>query len=202
MQAVAYACTMSASGSHPSLEPSPWIVRFAHLVPREATVLDLACGHGRHARFFAGRGARVLALDRDADALSALAGIRGVDTRVADLEAGGWPLGDECFDAIVVTNYLHRPLFAPMLAALAPDGALLYETFAAGNEAYGRPSNPAFLLERNELVEVLGKRLTIVAFEQGHSSTQGRDAVVQRVAAVGTARAWPPLLRAEAGAAA
>jgi SAM-dependent methyltransferase len=202
MQAVAYACTMSAGGSHPSLEPSPWIVRFAHLVPVDARVLDLACGHGRHARLFAGRGARVLAVDRDADALSALAGIRGVDALVADLEAGGWPLGDARFDAIVVTNYLHRPLFAPMLAALAPDGALLYETFAAGNEAYGRPSNPAFLLERNERAEVLGKRLTIVAFEQGHSSTQGRDAVVQRVAAVGTARAWPPLLRAEAGDAA
>jgi SAM-dependent methyltransferase len=193
---------MSTGGSHPSLEPSPWIARFAHLVPVGARVLDLACGHGRHARLFAGRGARVLAVDRDADALATLAGIPGVQTRVVDLEAGGWPLGDERFDAIVVTNYLHRPLFAPMLAALAPDGALLYETFAAGNEAYGRPSNPAFLLERNELAEVLGKRLTIVAFEQGHSSAQGHDAVVQRVAAVGTSRAWPPLLRAEGGVAA
>jgi SAM-dependent methyltransferase len=193
---------MSRSGSHHSLESSPWVVRFAHLVPVDALVLDLACGHGRHARFFAGRGARVLAIDRDADALSTLAGIRGVETRVADLEAGGWPLGDERFDAIVVTNYLHRPLFAPILTALAPDGALLYETFAAGNEAYGRPSNPAFLLARNELVEVLGKHLTIVAFEQGHSSTQGHDAVVQRVAAVGTARVWPPLLQADAGVAA
>ena len=192
---------MSASASHSVLEPSPWIVRFAHLVPREARVLDLACGHGRHARFFAGRGARVLAVDRDADALSTLAGIRGIETRVADLEARGWPLDDERFDAIVVTNYLHRPLFAPMLAALAPDGTLLYETFAAGNEVYGRPSNPAFLLERNELAEVLGKRVTIVAFEQGHLSAQGHDAVVQRVAAVGTSRAWPPLLRAEGGAA-
>ena len=191
--------TMPETDAHTSVDPSPWVVRFAHLVPREARVLDLACGRGRHARFFAGRGARVLAVDRDADALSTLAGVRGIETRVADLETGEWPLGDERFDAIVVTNYLHRPLFAPMLAALAPDGALLYETFAAGNEAYGRPSNPAFLLERNELAEVLGKRLTIVAFEQGHVSAQGRDAVVQRVAAVGTARAWPPLLRADAG---
>lgn len=189
---------MCSGSGHHSLEPSPWIVRFAHLVPADARVLDLACGHGRHARFFAGRGARVCAVDREADALSTLAGIRGVETRLADLEAGHWPLGDERFDAIVVTNYLHRPLFAPMLAALAADGALLYETFAAGHEAYGRPSNPAYLLERNELAEVLGKRLTIVAFEQGHSNTQGHDAVVQRVAAVGVARAWPPLLRAEA----
>jgi SAM-dependent methyltransferase len=190
---------MSADSSHRSLEPSPWIVRFAHLVPREARVLDLACGHGRHARFFASRGARVLAVDRDAEAMSALAGIRGVEARVADLEAGRWPLEGETFDAIVVVNYLHRPLFAPMLAALAPDGALLYETFATGNEAFGRPSNPAFLLERSELAEVLGKRLTIVAFEQGHVSAQGHDAVVQRVAAVGTARAWPPLLHGDAG---
>jgi SAM-dependent methyltransferase len=202
MQTVAYPCTMPTGGSHPSLEPSPWIARFAHLVASGARVLDLACGHGRHARLFAGRGARVLAVDRDAVALSTLAGIPGIETRVVDLEANGWPLGNERFDAIVVTNYLHRPLFAPMLAALAPAGALLYETFAAGNEAYGRPSNPAFLLERNELAEVLGKRLTIVAFEQGHLSAHGHDAVVQRVAAVGTAHAWPPLLRAEGGDAA
>jgi len=189
---------MSASASHHSLEPSAWIARFAHLVPGDARVLDLACGHGRHARFFAARGAAVLAVDRDADALASLAGIPGVERRAVDLEAGGWPLGGERFDAIVVTNYLHRPLIAPMLAALAADGTLLYETFAAGNEAYGRPSNPAYLLERNELAEILLKRLTIVAFEQGRSSGQGRDAVVQRVAAVGAARAWPPALQADA----
>jgi SAM-dependent methyltransferase len=125
-----------------------------------------------------------------------------VETRVADLESNAWPFGDERFDAIVVTNYLHRPLFSPMFAALAPTGVLLYETFAAGNEAYGRPSNPAFLLERDELAAVLLKRLTIVAFEQGRSSAQGRDAVVQRVAAVGTAHAWPPSLQAAPAAAA
>jgi len=185
---------MSPAGHPHALEPSPWIVRFAHLVPRDARVLDLACGHGRHARFFAGRGARVLAVDRDADALATLEGVPGVETRNLDLEAAGWPLGGERFDAIVVANYLHRPLFSPLLAALAMDGALLYETFAVGNERHGRPSNPAFLLERDELVSVLMKRLTIVAFEQGQTRAAERDAVVQRVAAVGAGRAWPPHL--------
>jgi SAM-dependent methyltransferase len=193
---------MSPADCHPSLEPSPWIVRFAHLVRRGARVLDLACGHGRHARFLAARGASVLAVDRDAEALASLAGIAGVATRAIDLEAGPWPLGDSRFDAIVVTNYLHRPLLSPLLGALAPDGTLLYETFAAGNEAFGRPSNPAFLLAPGELVEVLSNRLTIVAFEQGRTSAPGRDAVVQRVAAVGRGRAWPPPLSAEPGAAA
>ena len=187
-------CGMAGCDTHHSLEPSPWIVRHAHLVARDARVLDLACGHGRHARFFAARGAAVLAVDRDAGALATLAGVRGVETRAVDLEAGPWPLGGERFDAIVVANYLHRPLFAPLIAALAPDGALLYETFAIGNEAFGRPSNPAFLLERDELAEVLRKRVTIVAFEQGRSSERGRDAVVQRVAAVGSGRPWPPPL--------
>ena len=187
-------CGMAGCDTHYSLEPSPWIVRHAHLVARDARVLDLACGHGRHARFFAARGAAVLAVDRDAAALATLAGVRGVETRAVDLEAGPWPLGGERFDAIVVANYLHRSLFAPLIAALAPDGTLLYETFAIGNEAFGRPSNPAFLLERDELAEVLRKRMTIVAFEQGRSSERGRDAVVQRVAAVGTGRPWPPPL--------
>jgi SAM-dependent methyltransferase len=185
---------MAGCDTHHSLEPSPWIVRYAHLVPHDARVLDLACGHGRHARFFAARGAAVLAVDRDAGALATLAGSRGVETRAVDLEAGPWPLGGERFDAIVVANYLHRPSIAPLIAALAPDGALLYETFAIGNEAFGRPSNPAFLLERDELAEVLRKRMTIVAFEQGRSSERGRDAVVQRVAAVGSGRPWPPPL--------
>jgi SAM-dependent methyltransferase len=187
-------CGMAGCDTHHSLEPSPWIVRYAHLVPHDARVLALACGHGRHARFFAARGAAVLAVDRDTGALATLAGVHGVETRAVDLEAGHWPLGGERFDAIVVANYLHRPLFAPLIAALAPDGALLYETFAIGNEAFGRPSNPAFLLERDELAEVLRTRMTIVAFEQGRSSERGRDAVVQRVAAVGSGRPWPPSL--------
>jgi SAM-dependent methyltransferase len=185
------------SDVHASLPVSPWIARFGHLVPTGARVLDLASGHGRHARWFASRGAQVLAVDRDAAALAALEGVRGVATRVVDLEAGDWPLSGERFDAIVVTNYLHRPLFAPMLAALAEDGVLLYETFAAGNEAYGRPSNPAFLLRPGELLERVG-RLTVVAFEQGRVDGPQAAAVVQRIVAIGRDRAWPPALPAPA----
>jgi SAM-dependent methyltransferase len=179
--------------AHAALAPSDWIARFAPLVAAGANVLDIAAGRGRHARLFAERGAQVVAVDVDANALASLAAVPGVTTRVADLEAGGWPFAGAVFDAIVVVNYLHRPLIRQLLDALAPDGVLLYETFAAGNEAFGRPSNPAFLLHENELLECVRERLAIVAFEQGRVD-RPRAAVVQRIAAVGRARRWPPLL--------
>jgi SAM-dependent methyltransferase len=185
---------MTSAPQHLQTEPSPWIVRFAHLVAPGGRVLDLACGSGRHARWLAEHGRRVLAVDRDADAMAGLAAVPGVQVRAVDLEAGSWPLAGESFDAIVVTNYLHRPLLPHLLAALAPDGALLYETFAAGNEAFGRPSNPAFLLAPDELLAWASGRLRIVAFEQGRVAVAERDAVVQRLAAVGPGRVWPPRL--------
>ncbi len=173
---------------------SAWVERFAPLVASDARVLDLACGSGRHARFFAARGNHVVAVDRDAAALALLAGVDRIETRALDLETGQWPLPDERFDAIVVANYLHRPLFPFLFAALAGDGVLLYETFARGNEAYGRPANPDFLLDRDELWEMVAGRMTVVAFEQGVVSAAGSSAVVQRVAAVGRDRPWPPAL--------
>jgi SAM-dependent methyltransferase len=185
-------CIPHASVAH----PSPWIQRFAGLVAAGARVLDVACGHGRHARLFAARGCYVVAVDRDAAALAVLADEPRIATRAQDLEAGGPVLGGERFDAIVVVNYLHRPLLPELLAALADDGVLLYETFARGNEAYGRPANPDFLLEPGELLQVIAGRLVAVAFEQGHFSAPDRDAVVQRIVAVGRARRWPPPLPA------
>ena len=174
--------------------PSPRIVRFAHLVPSGARVLDVAAGGGRHARFFAERGARVLAIDRDREALAALSSVANVETRTVDLETGEWPLGDEQFDAIVVVNYLHRALFAHLLSTLRADGVLLYETFAIGNERFGRPRNPDFLLRPAELLDLTSNRLSVVAFEQGRIDEPARAAVIQRLAAVGKARAWPPSL--------
>jgi SAM-dependent methyltransferase len=176
------------------LVPSSWIVRFAPLVPAGARVLDLACGRGRHARLFAGLGCRVLAVDRDPAALAGLADVAGVETATLDLETGAWPLAGERFDAIVVANYLHRPLFPHLLTALAGDGTFLYETFARGNEAFGRPSNPAFLLEAGELLRVVDGWLAVVAFEEGRVEEGPRRAVVQRLAAVGTGRGEPVVL--------
>jgi SAM-dependent methyltransferase len=178
--------------AHATEGVSPWIARFAPLVLPGARVLDLACGRGRHTRFFAARGHDVVAVDRDVAALAELADDPRIEVRAVDLETGSWPLAGERFDAIVVANYLHRPLFPHLLAALADDGVLLYGTFARGNEAFGRPSNPEFLLAPGELLTVAARGLTVVAFEQGFVSGSPRGAVVERLAAVGPRRPWPP----------
>ncbi|MEO8536678.1 MAG: class I SAM-dependent methyltransferase [Betaproteobacteria bacterium] len=175
--------------------PSAFIARFAYLVAHGARVLDVAAGHGRHARFFAARGARVLAVDRDPAALASLADVAGVDTLVADLEHPAWPLAGRRFGAVIVTHYLHRPRFDALLDALEPDGVLLYETFAVGQERVGRPTNPDFLLGAHELLDRVRGRLTVIAFEQGRTDVP-QPAVIQRLAATGAARAWPPAVPA------
>jgi SAM-dependent methyltransferase len=146
-------------------------------------VLDLASGSGRHARYLALRGHSVEAVDRDPAGLSGLARVSGVSTRCADLENGPWPYEGESFVGVVVVNYLHRPLFPRLLAALTPGGVLIYETFATGNERYGRPSNPAFLLQPGELLEVVRGRLRVIAFEDLYVSDP-KPAMVQRICAV------------------
>jgi len=147
-------------------------------------VLDLACGSGRHLRWLARQGFAVTGVDRDAQALAALAPFGR--TVVADLENGPWPLPGASFDAIVVTNYLWRPLWPTLLASLADGGVLIYETFALGNEAYGRPTNPDFLLRPGELLEAC-RGLQVVAFEEGLLDQPMRR--VQRIAAVNDAAA-------------
>ena len=175
---------------HQVLTPSPWVGRFASLLDPGSRVLDLACGYGRHARYLAALGHRILAVDRDEAALAALSSIAGIDTQRADLEQDAWPFGGTRFDAIVVTHYLHRPLFDPLLAALDPRGLLLYETFAHGNEVFGRPANPDFLLQPDELLERFGPSLRVIAFEQGQVD-QPFPAVIQRICATGRERPWP-----------
>ena len=162
-----------------TMRPSDWVTRWAHLVAAGGKVLDVAAGSGRHSAYFAGRGHAVTALDREASGLAAISVF--ARTLVADLEQAPWPLPGERFDAVVVTNYLWRPLFPALLAALAPGGLLLYETFAQGNETVGRPSRPDFLLKRGELLQ-RAEGLRIVAFEDGFLTPPER--FVQRLAAV------------------
>ena len=183
------------SNPHHAPTPSPWVARFAPLIQPGGRVLDLACGYGRHARYLAGLGHQVLAVDRDEAGLAALAGVAGIEPRCADLEQGIWPLGTLRLDAIIVTHYLHRPLFADLLAALRPDGVLIYETFAAGNAAFGKPGRPEFLLQPDELLQRLGATLRVVAFEQGQVASPF-PAVMQRLCATGLARPWPTPLPA------
>ena len=166
-----------------STTPSTWVTRFAPLIAAGGEVLDLACGSGRHARWLVSRGFRVEAADRDAVALELLAGVPHLKVREVDLENGPWPYARQHFDGIVVTNYLFRPRLPLLLTALNPGGVLIYETFMVGNERFGKPSSPAFLLQPGELLERLRGEWTVVAFEQGEVAAP-RPAVVQRVCAL------------------
>jgi SAM-dependent methyltransferase len=150
---------------HDIAAPSDWVVHWADLLPRGGRVLDVACGGGRHARLLAGRGHPVEAVDRDPALLAEVAQVPGVVTRCADLEGGPWPYAGERFAGIVVVNYLHRPRLPHLLAALAAGGVLIYETFAAGNERYGRPANPDFLLQPGELLGLVRGQLRVIAYE-------------------------------------
>jgi SAM-dependent methyltransferase len=163
--------------------PSAWVARFVPLMPAGET-LDLACGGGRHARLLAAAGHAVVALDRDISAVAALR-IDGVVPMQYDLEREGltWPFEPGRFAGIVVTNYLHRPLFPRIIDSLAPGGVLIYETFALGNEQFGKPSNPAYLLAPGELLDRLRPALSVVAFEDGYVEVP-RPAMVQRICAI------------------
>lgn len=171
-----------AHGTSPALSASPpsgWVVRWSHLLAADATVLDVACGAGRHMQWFAGRGHAVTGVDRSPEAIAA-AGAFG-RTVAADIEAGPWPFAGQVFGAVVVTNYLWRARMADIVAAVAPGGVLLYETFAAGNETVGKPSRADFLLQPGELLAACAG-LRVVAYEDGFVPAPAR--FVQRIAAV------------------
>lgn len=158
---------------------SEWVARWQHLIPARAHVLDIACGSGRHASFLAAQGHQVTGIDRDAQALAQLP--TSVRALQADIENAPWPLPGQQFDAVVVTNYLWRPLWPQVLASVRARGVLIYETFARGNEAYGRPSRPDFLLAPGELLQVCAG-WQVVAYEHGRCTQP--DRVVQRIVAI------------------
>lgn len=164
--------------------PSEWVVRCAPLIRSGGRVLDVACGTGRHTRFLIQAGFRVEAVDRD---VSALGYLPGAVTRQADLEGEPWPYSAGEFDGIVVTNYLHRPLFSHLFEALAAGGVLIYETFSEGNQLLGSPRNPDYLLKSGELLEQVEGQLEVNAYEE-LCVFQNKRAVVQRICAVKSAR--------------
>jgi SAM-dependent methyltransferase len=175
---------------HATQAIEPWFEKHGALLRAGDTLLDVACGYGRHAKFFAARGHLVTAVDRDADAIASLQNIANIRAELRDLEGDGssaaWPYPKHVFDAILVCNYLWRPTFAAMLDSLKPGGVLMYETFMDGNEQYGKPSRADFLLRSNELLERLRGEFTVRAYEEGED--RARDghtlAVKARVVAL------------------
>ncbi|MCG2577349.1 class I SAM-dependent methyltransferase [Dechloromonas sp. XY25] len=166
------------------IPPSPWVVSHYERIPAAGPVLDLACGSGRHARMLAEKGYAVYAVDRDAAAIAGLQGLTRIDAMQCDLEGADWPLTGKHFAGIVVTNYLWRPRLPDVLALLAPGGVLIYETFMLGNEAYGKPSNPEFLLRPGELREIAAAAgLREIAFEEGYTDSP-KPAMRQAICAV------------------
>ena len=168
-----------------NLAPSPWVLRFAALIAPGGTILDVAAGHGRHTRALRSLGFGVLAADIDVSALADLKTDSGVLIQSVDLETGTWPFAARTFDAIIVTNYLHRPHFGHYISALNDEGVLIIETFGQGNELLGRPRNPDFLLRPGELLDAFSPTLHIVAYEHG-AEQEPRPAVRQRLCAVKT----------------
>ena len=164
---------------HGTEKPSAWLQRWAHLISPGASVLDVACGAGRHMRYLAALGHHVTGIDRNPEAL-ALAKSYGSVT-CADIENGPWPLAGQIFGCVIVTHYLWRPLLPTIVDSVAPGGVLIYETFAAGNETVGKPSRPDFLLQTGELLKVT-KGLRTVAYEDGFEAAP--DRFVQRIVAV------------------
>jgi SAM-dependent methyltransferase len=163
--------------------PSSWVCQHAWLIREGGEVLDLACGSGRHARWLAANGWRVSAVDRDEHALAKLQQLPNVTTLKADLEGGDWPYQGHQFDGVIVSRYLHRPLLLQLIQSLRTGGVLIYETFMEGNERFGRPSNPDFLLRSNELLDVFYPHLTVVAYQQGEFN-EPTPMIVQRICAV------------------
>jgi len=177
--------------------PSSWVRRFLSGIPEGGRVLDVACGSGRHLRLALAHGYQVVGVDRDLSGVIDLQERPSVELVEADLEDGRpFPFSDRTFSGVIVTNYLWRPILPDIIACVARDGLLIYETFAVGNERYGRPSNPDFLLNPGELIDAVRGRLVPIAFE--HVTLSAPQRIIQRIVAVGPDHHWlqdPPAAR-------
>ncbi len=173
---------MSQSTNKSDIKTSPWVIRHAPLIPVGGQVLDVACGNGRNTRYLHTLAHKVVATDKDLAGVRDLEGNSDIELYETDLELGGWPFRVEQFTGIIITNYLYRPHFPCIASSLVPNGLLIFETFAAGNERFGRPHNPDYLLQPNELLHAFMDSLDIIAFEQAEDH-QPQQAVRQRICA-------------------
>lgn len=167
----------------PAAKPMPWLERWAGQIPAGGRVLDVACGGGRHALYLSSRGFKVDAVDRDLSLSEAARGTPGVNWLEHDLERGAWPFQFGAYQGVVVTNYLHRPLFPHLVEALAEGGVLIYATFSIGQEMIARPRNPQHLLMPGELLEAVRGRMRVVAYEDVLEAGEA-PARVQRLCAI------------------
>lgn len=180
--------------THQSDNPLNWVTRFSHLFKTTGTVLDLACGGGRHANYLANMGNKVTGVDKDLSKFLKSEDAALYELIESDLEDGSpWSLHNRLFNGVVVTNYLHRPLFPKILDSIDDNGILIYETFSAGNEQYGRPSNPKFLLTPGELLSICAGRLRVIAYEEGIEKYP-EQAVKQRICAIKSPQDDAPLI--------
>jgi SAM-dependent methyltransferase len=175
------------------LEASTWVRRFAPLIPKPGTVLDLACGAGRHSHYLASLDYSLVAVDKDINLVQASSNAQ-ISPQQFDLELDAWPLAGRLFDGIVVTNYLYRPHLDQLPQMLNEGGVLIYETFAQGNEEFGKPSNPNFLLKTGELLALASRhKLKVLAYEDIYLDSP-KPAMMQRICAVkGTLKGRIPL---------
>lgn len=171
------------------VSPSPWVKRFLGGASPGGDMLDVACGGGRHIDLGLVHGLSVVGVDRDIGAANRFSGRDDVTLIAADLETGApWPFAGRVFSAVVVTNYLWRPILADIVGAVEGNGVLIYETFASGNAAISRPSNPDFLLRPGELLAAVHPRLATIAYE--HVRLESPARVVERICAVGRSHRW------------
>ncbi len=178
------------------LPASAWVARWISQFAAREMILDVACGSGRHTQLLLDHSLRVVAVDVNISAMNSLEHRHNLELVQADLENEPWPFASAYFDGIVVTNYLHRPIFPDLVASLKPGGIFIYETFALGNGRFGRPSNPDFLLQPGELLRVVDGKARVIAYEDVYTESP-KPALVQRICAVangGSPRQFPDLV--------
>ena len=163
---------------------SRWVAENQKFIKRNGLILDLACGSGRNGKFLLEKGFNVVFLDRDISLLGWVPKASRSQVVKHDLENGTrWCFLPCSFDAVVVTNYLYRPIFADLLSIIEEGGVLIYETFSKGNEIYGRPKNPNYLLQPEELIDIVRPSMRIISFKEGYSD-EGRKSITQKIVAI------------------